>query len=279
MKIKFLLILAVLATGCSACGGRYITARTDCYKALPLDVEKMDNIKGEYLLINFIPNAILREGEQGSSWPVLLKEKNEDISHHWATLNNNGLLSSIIPKSGKNLQGAKFFLLSHDGNYCYDQIGREFDCRGKINWEQAPVLSDKEKGIFLIRPQSDKDKKIRKAYEEFKKSKSQNTTLPEKSYNYLKARENSKITEEASKTTLKAALPFTGFLAGPLTGAITVSAGAVYLGIDLVFSEEDLNYPEYFPGANSNRQLAIAKLQNSYQLANFNVKTKEENKK
>lgn len=282
-RLYFLLIvLVVIFLNFVGCGGRYITQRLDCYKAMSLNPSEMEEYDGDYIVIHFIQNAILAEGERGSSWIVLLKDETGSIEKFWATKKDSKVLMAIVPRDVKKLKGSKFVLLSHDGQYCYNPHGQEFNCSTGIDWENATEVKNKKDGVIAVESGNSLDKKIRQIYkiiiEKNPELEKDNSTLPPKSLKALKGAKKVKIATGITKDTLTLGLPLIGFFAGILPGIITTSTGAIYYTIQKTSEKENLNYPEYYAGNNTNRDNAVRDLQQEFKLVKFQQKIQNETK-
>ena len=282
-RLYFLLIvLVVVLLNSVGCGGRYITQRLDCYKAMSLNPSEMEKYDGDYVVISFIQNAILTEGEQGSSWLVLLKNKTGSIEKYFATRKDNKVLMAIVPISIERLKGSKFVLLSHDGGYCYNPHGQEFNCSNGIDWENATEVKDKKDGVIAVESGDSLDQKIRQIYkiviEKNPALEKDNSTLSPKTFKALKNAKTVKTATGITKDTLTLGLPLIGFLAGVLPGIITTSTGVIYYTIQKTTEKDDLNFPEYYAGNNTNRASAVGNLKQEYKFVQFQQKIQNETK-
>jgi len=273
-KLKILLIvLVIMLLNSVGCGGRYITQRLDCYRAMSLNPSEMEKYDGDYVVISFIQNALLSKGEQGSSWIVLLKDETGSIEKFWATKKDDKVLMAIIPIDIKELSDSKFVLLSHDGGYCYTPHGQEFDCSNGIDWENASEIHNKKNGVLAVKRNSSLDKKIRQIYkiaiEKNPELEKDNSTLPPNSLKALKGAKTAETATGITKDTLTLGLPLAGFLVGILPGIITTSTGVIYYTIQKTSEKDDLNYPEYYAGNNTNRSSAVRDLKQEYKFVQF----------
>jgi regulator of replication initiation timing len=234
----------------------------------------------QYTVVIFHLSEMCVESETGTSWQVLVRDNQGELSKYWATnftyinssnpnkprkftFGNKAIAVIDRPRSELLAKQARTVLLAHCDLFCYTIDGQERFCadKDKFDWHNQATAFD-HPAVMAVQRGDKNDQKLMGIYREALEValvKKYGTSMSKDEFENLK---NIALGRQAGKWINRTVPPSAQFattaaLANFIVAGSMLGVSALAIILAELFAPPDVNYPEYCNGLASNRTVAV----------------------